>query len=46
MIQSAAQFLVSDVVIMGIFVIAAVAFILEFVIRRVQRALVPWAGRE
>jgi taurine transport system permease protein len=46
MIQSAAQFLVTDVVIMGIFVIAAVAVVLEFAIRKLERALVPWAGRE
>ncbi|PSJ64728.1 ABC transporter permease subunit [Kumtagia ephedrae] len=46
MIQSAAQFLVTDVVVMGILVIAAVAFALEFVIRRIERALVPWAGRD
>ncbi|CDX13721.1 taurine transporter subunit; membrane component of ABC superfamily [Mesorhizobium sp. ORS 3324] len=46
MIQSAAQFLVTDVVVMGILVIATIAFALEFVIRRVERALVPWAGRE
>lgn len=45
MIQSAAQFLVTDVVIMGIFVIAAVAFGLETIIRRLERSLVPWAGR-
>jgi taurine transport system permease protein len=46
MIQSAAQFLVTDVVIMGIFVIAGIAFALEFVIRRIEAVLVPWAGRE
>lgn len=46
MIQSAAQFLVTDVVIMGIFVIAGVAFVLEFAIRRLEAALVPWAGRD
>ncbi|MBX3567909.1 MAG: ABC transporter permease subunit [Rhizobiaceae bacterium] len=46
MIQSAAQFLVTDVVIMGIFVIAAIAFVLEFVIRRIEAALVPWAGKD
>lgn len=46
MIQSAAQFLVTDVVVMGILVIAAIAFVLEFAIRRIERALVPWAGRE
>ncbi|RWM25807.1 ABC transporter permease subunit [Mesorhizobium sp.] len=46
MIQSAAQFLVTDVVVMGILVIAIIAFALEFIIRRIERALVPWAGRE
>lgn len=46
MIQSAAQFLVTDVVVMGILVIAVIAFALEFVIRRVERALVPWAGKD
>ncbi|RUU86481.1 ABC transporter permease subunit [Mesorhizobium sp. M7A.F.Ca.MR.176.00.0.0] len=46
MIQSAAQFLVTDVVVMGILVIAAIAFVLEFTIRRIERVLVPWAGRE
>lgn len=46
MIQSAAQFLVTDVVIMGILVIAGIAFLLEYGIRRIERVLVPWAGRE
>jgi len=45
MVQSAAQFLVTDVVIMGIFVIAAVAFALEIAVRLAQRALVPWQGK-
>lgn len=46
MIQSAAQFLVTDIVVMGILVIAAIAFALEFIIRRIERALVPWAGKD
>ena len=46
MIQSAAQFLVTDVVVMGILVIATIAFALEFIIRRIERVLVPWAGRD
>ncbi|MCX5495286.1 ABC transporter permease subunit [Kaistia dalseonensis] len=45
MIQSAAQFLVTDVVIMGILVIAAVAFAFEAAIRLLERWLVPWAGK-
>ncbi|MEO5758990.1 MAG: taurine ABC transporter permease TauC [Mesorhizobium sp.] len=46
MIQSAAQFLVTDVVVMGILVIAIIAFGLEFIIRRIERVLIPWAGRD
>lgn len=45
MIQSAAQFLVTDVVIMGIFVIAGIAFAFEFLLRWLERRYVPWAGR-
>lgn len=45
MIQSAAQFLVTDVVLMGIIVIAAIAFALEAVIRLVERWWIPWSGR-
>ena len=45
MIQSAAQFLVTDVVVMGILVIAAVAFALEALIRFLERRFVPWSGR-
>lgn len=45
MIQSAAQFLVTDVVVMGIFIIAAVAFAIEFILRLLERKFVPWAGR-
>jgi taurine transport system permease protein len=45
MIQSAAQFLVIDIVIMGILVIAAIAFALEFGLRWLERVLVPWAGK-
>lgn len=45
MIQSAAQFLVTDVVLLGVVVIAAVAFALEAVIRILQRIFVPWLGK-
>jgi len=44
MIQSAAQFLVTDVVIMGIFVIALIASVFEFALRYIQRKYVPWEG--
>lgn len=44
MIQSAAQFLVTDIVIAGIFVIAVIAFLFELVARLAERILVPWAS--
>jgi len=44
MIQSAANFLATDVVIAGILVIAGVAFALEFAIRITERLLVPWTS--
>jgi taurine transport system permease protein len=44
MIQSAAQFLVTDIVISGIFVIAIIAFLFEIVARLAERVLVPWAS--
>lgn len=42
MVQSAAQFLVTDVVILGITVIAIIAFSLEVTLRYVSRRLAPW----
>jgi len=44
MIQSAAQFLVTDIVIAGIVVIALIAILLETIARRIERRLVPWAA--
>lgn len=44
MIQSAAQFLVTDIVIAGIVVIAVIAIVLEYVARLIERRLVPWAS--
>ncbi len=46
MVQSAAQFLVTDVVIMGILVIAIIAISLEIALRILQKRLVPWQGHE
>lgn len=43
MIQSAAQFLVTDYVIVGIFVISGLAFAFEVVLRLVERIFLPWA---
>jgi len=45
MVQSAAQFLVTDVVVLGILIIAVVAFALELGLRALQRRLVPWHGQ-
>jgi taurine transport system permease protein len=45
MIQSAAQFLATDVVIAGILVIAAFAIAFEAVLRALERRFVPWGGR-
>lgn len=46
MIQSAAQFLVTDIVIAGIIVIALIAIALEFAARLIERRLVPWASHK
>lgn len=46
MIKGAADFLVTDVVILGIFVIAAAAIVMEIALRLLQRALAPWQGRQ
>ncbi|MEE4999791.1 taurine ABC transporter permease TauC [Pseudomonas alliivorans] len=45
MVQSAAQFLVTDVVVLGILVIAIIAFVMELSLRALQRRLVPWHGQ-
>jgi taurine transport system permease protein len=46
MIKGAADFLVTDVVILGILVIAATAIVMEMGLRVVQRVVAPWQGRE
>lgn len=45
MVLSASQFLQTPVVIMGIFVIALIAFAFDLLMRFVERRLVPWKGR-
>ncbi|TWC11613.1 MULTISPECIES: taurine ABC transporter permease TauC [unclassified Pseudomonas] len=45
MVQSAAQFLVTDVVVLGILVIALIAFAMEMSLRALQHKLVPWHGQ-
>ncbi|MBV7597830.1 taurine ABC transporter permease TauC [Aeromonas sp. sia0103] len=44
MVQSAGEFLATDVVLAGILVIALVAFVLELGLRALQRRLTPWHG--
>ncbi len=45
MVWNASEFLRSDVVIMGIVVIGALAYLFDLLMRRIERALVPWKGR-
>ncbi|MGG1944210.1 taurine ABC transporter permease TauC [Trinickia sp. NRRL B-1857] len=45
MVQSASQYLATDVVLVGILVIAVIAFVLELGLRALQRRLAPWSGR-
>lgn len=45
MVLSASQFLQTPVVIMGIFVIAIIAFAFDMLIRMLERRLVPWKGK-
>lgn len=42
MVQSSSQLLATDVVIVGILIIAVIAFALEIGLRRLQKRLVPW----
>lgn len=44
MIQSASQFLVTEVVIVGIFLISALAFAFEALLRLVERLFIPWSA--
>lgn len=45
MIQSAAQFLVTDMVIAGILVISALATVTELILRYIERRFLPWVGK-
>jgi len=46
MVQSAGEFLATDVVLAGIAVIALIAFTLEIGLRALQRRLTPWNGKQ
>lgn len=45
MVQSASQFLVTDVVVLGILVIAVVAVLIELGLRALQKQWTPWYGK-
>lgn len=45
MVLSASQFLQTPVVILGIFIIAIIAFAFDLLMRFLERRLVPWKGR-
>jgi len=45
MILNASEFLVTDVVVMGIFVIGAIALLSDLAMRSLEKALVPWKGK-
>ena len=45
MIETASNFLVTDVVLVGILSIAAIAFVMEFAMRWLERRLTPWKGK-
>ena len=45
MIMSASDFLVTDVVIMGIVVIGVIAYLFDLFMRYLERTLVPWKGK-
>ena len=45
MVLNASNFLRTDIVIMGIIVIAAIAYAFDLFMRWVEHRLVPWKGR-
>ena len=45
MVLSASQFLQTSTVIMGIIVIAIIAYAFDLLMRFIERKLVPWKGR-
>ena len=45
MVLNAARFLATDIVFLGILVIGAVAFVFDLLMRKIERALVPWKGK-
>ncbi len=45
MIMTASEFLVTDIVVMGIIVIGVIAYLFDLFMRWIERRLVPWKGK-
>jgi len=45
MVLNSAEYLASDAVIMGIIVIGVLAFAFDLLIRRIEKAMIPWKGK-
>ena len=45
MVLNASNFLRTDIVIMGIVVIGAVAYLFDLLMRWVEKVVVPWKGK-
>jgi len=45
MVLNAARFLATDIVFLGIVIIGIIAFMFDLLMRRIERALVPWKGK-
>ncbi|MEJ2164318.1 MAG: hypothetical protein P8X90_02235 [Desulfobacterales bacterium] len=45
MVLSASQFLQTAIVIMGIVIIAAIAYLFDLLMRSIERKVVPWKGK-
>jgi taurine transport system permease protein len=45
MVLTASQFLQTSTVVMGIIVIAAIAYAFDLLMRAIERRVVPWKGR-
>ena len=45
MVLNASNFLRTDVVIMGIIVIGVLAYLIDLLMRKMERKLIPWKGK-
>ena len=46
MVLNASSFLRTDIVVMGILIIGAIAWLFDLAMRWVERRIVPWKGRD